>query len=156
MGGNGYIEDFVMPKLLRDVNVLPIWEGSGNIIVLDMLRASKKSDGLNMIIEQIKEAAQKEGKSGSFINKKLGGLLSTWDKTKKSENQDVVEATAKPLFKELIHLYQMALMMQEKDDTSKAWINPALEYMVSIFKNDIDVEKPVSLQTIEALIGWEY
>jgi len=63
MGGNGYIEDFVMPKLLRDVNVLPIWEGSGNIIVLDMLRASKKSDGLNMIIEQIKEAAQKEGKS---------------------------------------------------------------------------------------------
>jgi alkylation response protein AidB-like acyl-CoA dehydrogenase len=156
MGGNGYIEDFVMPKLLRDVNVLPIWEGSGNIIVLDMLRASKKSDGLNMIIEQIKEAAQKEGKSGSFINKKLGGLLSTWNKTKKSENQDVVEATAKPLFKELIHLYQMALMMQEKDDTSKAWINPALEYMVSIFKNDIDVEKPVSLQTIEALIGWEY
>src|SRR5699024_9060967 len=40
MGGNGYIEDFVMPRLLRDVNVLPIWEGSGNIIVLDMLRVA--------------------------------------------------------------------------------------------------------------------
>jgi alkylation response protein AidB-like acyl-CoA dehydrogenase len=46
MGGNGYIEDFMMPKLLRDVNVLPIWEGSGNIIVLDMVRAARKSRGL--------------------------------------------------------------------------------------------------------------
>ncbi|MGZ8511512.1 MAG: acyl-CoA dehydrogenase family protein [Chitinophagaceae bacterium] len=43
IGGLGYIEDTVMPKIMRDVMVLPIWEGSGNIIVLDMLRSMAKS-----------------------------------------------------------------------------------------------------------------
>jgi alkylation response protein AidB-like acyl-CoA dehydrogenase len=38
LGGNGYIETFVTPRLLRDAQVLPIWEGTTNILVLDMLR----------------------------------------------------------------------------------------------------------------------
>src|SRR5205085_2222379 len=42
MGGNGYIEDWVMPRLLRDAQVLPIWEGTTNILVLDALRVARK------------------------------------------------------------------------------------------------------------------
>jgi hypothetical protein len=42
IGGNGYIEDWVMPRLLRDAQVLPIWEGTTNILVLDTLRVAKK------------------------------------------------------------------------------------------------------------------
>src|ERR1051326_4807935 len=42
IGGNGYIEDWVMPRLLRDAQVLPIWEGTTNILVLDTLRVSRK------------------------------------------------------------------------------------------------------------------
>lgn len=42
LGGNGYIEDSVMPRLLRDAQVLPVWEGTTNILVLDALRAAKK------------------------------------------------------------------------------------------------------------------
>jgi len=42
IGGNGYIEDWVMPRLLRDAQVLPIWEGTTNILVLDALRVAKK------------------------------------------------------------------------------------------------------------------
>jgi hypothetical protein len=38
-GGNGYIEDWPNGRVLRDVYVHAIWEGSGNIIALDMLRA---------------------------------------------------------------------------------------------------------------------
>ena len=62
MGGNGYIEDFVMPKLFRDVNVLPIWEGTSNIIVLDVLRAIEKSNGLNYMLETIDGIREYPGK----------------------------------------------------------------------------------------------
>lgn len=39
IGGNGYIEWTPMPRLLRDAQVLPIWEGTTNILTLDLLRA---------------------------------------------------------------------------------------------------------------------
>jgi len=38
-GGDGYVDDFVTSRLLRDAQVLPIWEGTENILALDVLRA---------------------------------------------------------------------------------------------------------------------
>lgn len=40
IGGTGYMEDWPMPRLLRDAQVLPIWEGCSNILALDALRAA--------------------------------------------------------------------------------------------------------------------
>ncbi|WP_343838718.1 acyl-CoA dehydrogenase family protein [Salinibacillus aidingensis] len=41
-GGNGYIEDFVTPRLLRDAQVLTVWEGTDNILSLEVLRLMHK------------------------------------------------------------------------------------------------------------------
>lgn len=41
-GGNGYIEDWVDPRLLRDAHLGSIWEGSSNVIALDILRCLRK------------------------------------------------------------------------------------------------------------------
>jgi hypothetical protein len=41
-GGNGYVEDWVNPRLLRDAIVNVVWEGSSNVIVLDVLRALER------------------------------------------------------------------------------------------------------------------
>ena len=38
-GGAGYVEDTGLPQLLRDAQVLPIWEGTTNVLSLDTLRA---------------------------------------------------------------------------------------------------------------------
>jgi hypothetical protein len=38
-GGAGYVEDTGLPMLLRDSQVLPIWEGTTNVLALDTLRA---------------------------------------------------------------------------------------------------------------------
>lgn len=40
-GGNGYIEDWVDPRLLRDAHLGSIWEGSSNVIALDVLRCMR-------------------------------------------------------------------------------------------------------------------
>jgi putative acyl-CoA dehydrogenase len=39
LGGNGYVEESVMPRLYRQAPLNSIWEGSGNVIALDVLRA---------------------------------------------------------------------------------------------------------------------
>src|SRR6266702_8201536 len=38
-GGNGYVEDWIHPRMLRDAIVNVVWEGSSNVIVLDVARA---------------------------------------------------------------------------------------------------------------------
>ena len=45
-GGAGYVEDTGLPTLLRDSQVLPIWEGTTNVLSLDTLRALAHGDGL--------------------------------------------------------------------------------------------------------------
>src|SRR5215217_2820473 len=45
-GGAGYVEDTGLPVLLRDSQVLPIWEGTTNVLALDVLRALRGSESL--------------------------------------------------------------------------------------------------------------
>jgi putative acyl-CoA dehydrogenase len=45
LGGNGYVEESPMARLFRESPLNAIWEGSGNIMCLDVLRAASKSPG---------------------------------------------------------------------------------------------------------------
>ena len=49
-GGAGYIEDTGLPTLLRDAQVLPIWEGTTNVLALDTVRALGKGGALEALI----------------------------------------------------------------------------------------------------------
>jgi len=46
MGGAGYVEETIMPRLYREAPVNSIWEGSGNVQCLDVLRALSKEPGV--------------------------------------------------------------------------------------------------------------
>ncbi len=52
-GGAGYIEDTGLPRLVRDAQVLPIWEGTTNVLSLDLLRAVGKVGGLGPIEREV-------------------------------------------------------------------------------------------------------
>jgi putative acyl-CoA dehydrogenase len=45
LGGNGYVEESGMPRLYRDAPLNSVWEGSGNVTALDVLRALVRSPG---------------------------------------------------------------------------------------------------------------
>lgn len=51
-GGNGYIEDWVNPRLLRDAHLGSIWEGSSNVIALDVLRCMRR-DGAHRLVADV-------------------------------------------------------------------------------------------------------
>ena len=44
-GGNGYVEEWVNPRLLRDSHLGAIWEGTSNVVALDVQRALTREDG---------------------------------------------------------------------------------------------------------------
>jgi alkylation response protein AidB-like acyl-CoA dehydrogenase len=48
-GGNGYVEEWVNPRLLRDAYLGAIWEGSANVVALDVQRAIVKDRGLEAL-----------------------------------------------------------------------------------------------------------
>jgi len=52
-GGAGYIEDTGLPRILADAQVLPIWEGTTNVLSLDTLRALGKGGALEAITAEI-------------------------------------------------------------------------------------------------------
>lgn len=75
-GGNGYIEDWPEPRILRDVYVHAIWEGSGNVIALDVLRAIEHGalPGYAGDTERLAEAAGGDGPAAPLSRVVLDGL----------------------------------------------------------------------------------
>ena len=57
LGGNGYVEECILPRLYREAPLNSIWEGSGNVIALDVLRAIAKSRrALERVLAEIRLA----------------------------------------------------------------------------------------------------
>ncbi|MFY3792997.1 acyl-CoA dehydrogenase family protein [Ureibacillus sp. MALMAid1270] len=52
-GGNGYIEDFVTPRLLRDAQVLTVWEGTANILALEVIRLFNKFRAHEIFVDEM-------------------------------------------------------------------------------------------------------
>jgi acyl-CoA dehydrogenase len=55
-GGNGYCEDWGLTRQLRDAQCHPIWEGSENICVLDVLRSIRRDQADQAVLARIEEA----------------------------------------------------------------------------------------------------
>jgi putative acyl-CoA dehydrogenase len=55
LGGNGYVEESVLPRLYREAPLNSIWEGSGNVICLDILRTMRKEpDAVDAVLGEIR------------------------------------------------------------------------------------------------------
>jgi acyl-CoA dehydrogenase len=52
-GGAGYVEDTGLPALLRDAQVLPIWEGTTNVLSADVLRVVAKEGALPLLLARV-------------------------------------------------------------------------------------------------------
>ena len=69
LGGNGYVEESGMPRLYREAPLASIWEGSGNVQCLDVLRAMVKSPAsVDAFFAEVLEGAGAEPKLDAYVS----------------------------------------------------------------------------------------
>ena len=67
LGGNGYVEESGMPRLYREMPLASIWEGSGNVMALDVLRALARTPAvLDVFFDEVGAAAGADARLDAF------------------------------------------------------------------------------------------
>ena len=108
LGGNGYVEESGMPRLFRESPLNSIWEGSGNVQCLDVLRAMVKSPtALEAFFAEVAEGAAAEPRLAAFaesLRNELPGDLET------------IEARARRVVERMALALQGSLLVRYGDE----------------------------------------
>uniref|UniRef100_A0A3Q1EU48 Acyl-CoA dehydrogenase family member 11-like n=1 Tax=Acanthochromis polyacanthus TaxID=80966 RepID=A0A3Q1EU48_9TELE len=117
-GGQGYIEDTGLPGLLRDAQVLSIWEGTTNVLSLDVLRCVARSSGmvLHAYFTHVKSLLAGASSVSSLAPavKAVDGSLSELEEfvhVAASRGQSYLELAARDLAYSLARIYTGALLI---------------------------------------------
>ncbi|MEG9298482.1 acyl-CoA dehydrogenase family protein [Mangrovibacillus sp. Mu-81] len=108
-GGNGYIEDFVLPRLLRDAQVLTVWEGTSNILGLEVLRLMKKHHVHELFLKQMKlELEGLPGELRGISEPVREGIVVLEDVLKKVSDAEIETQTfhSKRLAELMVRIYE--------------------------------------------------
>jgi putative acyl-CoA dehydrogenase len=108
LGGNGYVEESGMPRLFRESPLNSIWEGSGNVQCLDVLRAMIKSPAsVEAFFAEVADGAVSEPRLQTFtdsLRDELPGDLET------------IEARARRLVEKMALALQASLLVRYGDE----------------------------------------
>jgi putative acyl-CoA dehydrogenase len=103
LGGNGFVEESVMPRLYRDAPVNSVWEGSGNVQCLDLLRAVGRSPAtLEAYFAELAAARGSDARLDAFVGEVGRAVSDTRD----------LEARARRLVEMLALALQAALLVR--------------------------------------------
>jgi acyl-CoA dehydrogenase len=118
LGGNGYIEEFVTARLLRDAQVLPIWEGTTNILVLDAIRAISKEQAHEPVFAAIRSRLSGSepllSAETTIVEQRLTSLTDRIGSLIKGGSEEVF--AAKEVTDELSRLIEASLLIAAADD----------------------------------------
>ncbi|HEY5030311.1 MAG TPA: isovaleryl-CoA dehydrogenase [Candidatus Angelobacter sp.] len=68
LGGNGYVEESIMPRLYREAPLYSIWEGSGNVMCLDVLRALTKDPAtVEALLAELQSTAGSDKRLDTYV-----------------------------------------------------------------------------------------
>jgi putative acyl-CoA dehydrogenase len=108
LGGNGYVEESIMPRLYREAPLNSIWEGAGNVNCLDVLRAmAKEPETVEAYIMEVEPAAQEDAR----LRAALDGLQSDLRSAGSDEGQ------ARRLVERMALMLQAALLVRSSPPT---------------------------------------
>ncbi len=89
LGGNGYVEESILPRLFRESPLNGIWEGSGNVICLDVLRAmARQPQSVTAFLDELTAAAGADRRLDAAVaglRRRLSELLSHSDAVEGAE-----------------------------------------------------------------------
>jgi len=153
-GGQGYIEDTGLPGLMRDAQVLPIWEGTTNVLSLDVLKSVFKSEGqvLKAFHASVSEKLSKASSSHPTLKILCDQVRSSTNTLLSPKNYDLLldSLPARDLAFSLARIYMASLLIEhaswkeasERDiQAAKRWCQQDLTPVLTHLRhNAYDVE----------------
>ncbi|GLZ08455.1 DNA alkylation response protein [Actinomadura sp. NBRC 104412] len=115
-GGNGYIEQWPVARILRDAQVNPIWEGGDNILCLDVRRAMDREQAHLPFLDRVEEAAGRapegDAATADLVHQRVGDLrkaINRWS----GLDRATAEARLYPLAQYMADVYAAALLLEQ-------------------------------------------
>lgn len=117
VGGNGYVEESILPRLYREAPLNAIWEGAGNVIALDVLRALERSpEAGHAFVEELSAASG----SDRVFDREL-------DRLKQMLTTDIQEADARRLVERLALCWGASLCLRHGQAIADPYIRSRLD-----------------------------
>lgn len=113
-GGAGYIEDTGLPLLLRDAQVLPIWEGTTNVLSLDALLRGDPQAGLDALKRRLDACrrAVRETQLVQFVEQSIGIAEKARKWTSAQSDPVAIQASARRVAMTIGKCYELALLAE--------------------------------------------
>jgi putative acyl-CoA dehydrogenase len=116
LGGNGYVEDSGMPLLYRDAPLNSIWEGSGNVAALDVLRAIvAQPDGLPAFLAECELATGADRRLDAHISRAREGTRTAFaseDRQTSEQRSYAAQFAARRVVEDLALALQASLLVR--------------------------------------------
>jgi putative acyl-CoA dehydrogenase len=105
-GGNGYVEESILPRLYREAPLNSIWEGSGNVNALDVLRAMQREpETIVAYMAEVEAARGMDARLDRGIDRLKNSLA----------NPDQIESRARRLVEQMAVVLQGSLLVRHGD-----------------------------------------
>ncbi|MGN7477480.1 acyl-CoA dehydrogenase family protein [Solibacillus silvestris] len=141
-GGNGYIEDFVLPRLLRDAQVLTVWEGTSNILAHELIRLVQKNAHM-ALLEELKQTDHPS-------LQQLASALEQRFKTFAALDPAMQTLEAKPLMQQFARLYEAVIAVQHGKTAGEREQVLAEIYIEEQFDQKVFGEAPLTVKSFSA------
>jgi acyl-CoA dehydrogenase len=153
-GGNGYIEDFVTPRLLRDAQVLTVWEGTANILGLEVLRLMRKYRVHEQFIAKMTKALSTLSADVERLAAPVKqGLHELAEALKQLNGQpeEVQTFHAKKIANRLCDLYLSVVALERAQENERNCLIAQL-FLQHIWNRDLVDEQMLSVRHFEMMI----
>jgi putative acyl-CoA dehydrogenase len=111
LGGNGFVEESMMPRLYREAPLNSIWEGSGNVMCLDVLRAMGRSpESVEAFFGELDQARGGDRRFDTFVDAIRAELT----------NFDAIESRARRIVERMALAFQASVLIRHGDEAVKS------------------------------------
>ncbi|MDQ0272758.1 acyl-CoA dehydrogenase family protein [Cytobacillus purgationiresistens] len=152
-GGNGYIEDFVTPRLLRDAQVLTVWEGTANVLGQELIRLVNKFSAHELFIEAMADRleALQPCETNEIVSGELNLLAAQLQEYAASE-AIIQQLEAKPLMQKLAYLYESIVALEWAERYGGKYEAIAQIYIETTWKTNQFGKKQKSVELAERVL----
>ncbi|HEU0229708.1 MAG TPA: acyl-CoA dehydrogenase family protein [Burkholderiaceae bacterium] len=132
-GGCGYIEEWVDARLVRDSHLGSVWEGTSNIVALDVMRAATREDALTPLrvyLEELLDAPGIPAESRVLLQALLSRAAGLADAVARDAREHLARQAASALY----HVTSAIIMAWEAARQAPDWRRLALAHLVARFR----------------------